>query len=117
MQLSHELDVTEELVLAVQYLFHDIRFVDLLTCLFGFLPRVTFVEEVFEARLAVGEQSRSEVTALQVGRDGSQALRLELYPHDGRAQLAVEVAVCMLGLCLPEDGMHDNVQLFWFNHY
>ena len=112
-ELANELDVAEELVLAlhldVAVVLKRVLFALVLGLLLERLE-ILLREDLLVDRAAIIEQLLAEVAELEVVLPSLLALRLQVDLHDRRAQLAVELRVSVFNLCLTEDGLHYNLK-------
>ena len=112
-ELANELNVTEQLMLALH---HDLTVVVLrvlLARILGLLLKhfeIVLLEDFFEATATEVEELLAEGAELQVVGDGAFALRLEVDFDNRGAKLAVEFGVGVLDLGFAEDSLDDDLQ-------
>jgi len=113
-ELADELDVTEELVLALEHHFLVVILRVFLAGLLGLgLQRleVVHLEDLLEAAAAVVEQLFAELAELEVVRVRFLALGLEVDFDDGSTDLLrIELRVLVLDLGLAEDRLNNDAK-------
>ena len=114
-ELTDELDVAEQLVLALQHFFLmvvlRVRFASFVLLGLERLEVALLLKDFFEAAAAIVEELLAEHAVLEVELVALFALRLEVDLDDRRTDLlAVELRVFVLHLGLAENRLHDDSQ-------